>query len=347
MYFPEAIKPYYPMSIRSATILFLLFPLFVQAQLDRFKNKKDIIWAAKVDVAVNFDSPLQAAPEQLLEAVPVKAIQEDPLAPAPRPFTHTLNRLIEQGAFPAFADKAMEQPLSHSEAMARMVASDTVVVFDPETYEEKIHIVKQELLGKTPVFITHQLWMYNGRSNEIESAALAFAPAVDNKEPLGEYEPLVWFRLPPPKKKLFNLRARAVPFATYLDYNLSGKDMETVMGKEASLQEILIEKLKSGEVMGYDSHGKPLSPAGAMDIFVHQDTIITFDPETYEEHVQVVRMEFGPVDIGDFRVRQSWFFAPQHNALQCLTHAVAPAVPVVDEYGARLSLRPLFFWRRE
>lgn len=334
------------MSIRPVIALFLI-PFSARGQYDKLVNHKDIIWAAKVESAVSFEMPSGPVPAQLLEAIAVKAIQDEPAAPHPHPFTQTLNRLIGQGAFPAYTDRELQRPISHSEAMSLMVSSDTVVVFDPETYEEKIHIATNELLGKASVFITRQLWMYNGRTNELETVALAIAPAIDSKAPSGEYEPLVWFKLPPPQKKLFALKSRAVQFAAYLRYNVSAKDIEVLKGEEHSLQAILIEKLKSGELMGYDNQRQPIPGAQAGDVFIHQDTIITFDPETYEEHVQVVRMEFGPLDISDFRVQQNWFFAPGHKALQCSATAVGPAVPVIDEYGARLYLRPLFFWRRE
>ena len=65
------------------------------------------------------------------------------------------------------------------------------------------------------------------------------------------------------------------------------------------------------------------------------------------EAVQVVRIEFGQLDITDFRVQQNWFFAPSRKTLQCSAQAVAPAIPIIDEYGTRLALRPLFFWRKE
>ena len=335
------------MSIRSTIFLLLILPLSAQAQFERLTNNKDIIWAAKVEAIVSFDVINGSLPSQLIETLPVKAIQDNPEAPLPEPFTEKLTRMIRQGAFPAYADKALQHPLTPAEARARMYATDTVVVFDPETYEEKIHIISSDLLGATPFFITQQLWLYNGKANELETIALSIAPAVESRGQAGEYQPLAWYKLPPPRKKLFNLKSSAVQFVTYTRYDISEEQIEVLKGKGNPLKEILIERFKAGELMGYNQKREPLEPASAQDIFIQKDTIITFDPETYEEKVQVVRLEFGPIDIADFRVQQNWFFAPSHTSLQCSTLAVGPAIPIIDEYGSQLALRPLFFWRRE
>ena len=334
------------MSIQSTILLFLL-PLTIYAQAEKRINHKDIIWAAKVEAVVGFDISGEASPQQLLEAVPVKAIQDNPEAPSLHPFTEKLSQMIERGAFPAYADKGLQRPLTAAEARSRLVVADTIIAFDPETYEEKIHIVSNDLLAGTPFFLTRQLWMYNGRTNEVETEALAIAPVVENKEKPGQYKPLLWYKLPKPRKSLFKLNSSAVQFATYLRYDVSEDQMEVLKGEGQHLKEILIERLQAGALVGYDQMREPISPSATEDLFIQKDTIITFDPETYEENVQVVSLEFGPLDIKDFRVQQNWFFAPSHTSLQCSTLAVGPAIPIIDEYGSQLALRPLFFWRRE
>lgn len=334
------------MSIRS-TILLLLLPLSFQAQVEGLVNDKDIIWAAKVEAVVGFDAADEPLPSQLLEAIPVKTVQDNPESPSLNPFTEKLKAMIEQGAFPAYADPELKQPLAHSEALARMVAADTVIVFDPETYEETVHIVRKEMLSGASFFATQQLWLYHGKKNELETIVLAISPAVESQAQPGRYRPVVWFKLPPPKRSLSRMKSSAVQFATHIRYNITEKQMEVLKGEENHLQKILIERLKNGELTGYDQRRHPIALSEAEDIFIQKDTIITFDPETYEENVQVVRMEFGPLDITDFRVQQNWFFAPSRNSLQCSPTAIGPAIPVIDEYGTQLALRPLFYWRKE
>ncbi len=334
------------MSIRPLIFL-LLFPLSIPAQVEGLIKNKDIIWAAEVESVICFDAISHSLPPQLLEAIPVKVIQENPDSPALHPFTKEARKLIRQGAFPAYADRGRQQPLTHSEALAHMVAVDTIVVFDPETYEEKIHFVRKDRLENTSFFAVRQLWLYNGRKNELETIALAIAPAVESRAQPGDFQPLVWFRLPLPKKSLSRLRTAAVQYATHLEYTVAEEQIEVLKGEGNHLKKILIERLKKGELTGYDQGNQPIPLPDAEGIFIHQDTIITFDPETYEENVQAVRMEFGPLDITDFHVQQTWLFAPSRNSLQCTTTALGPAIPIIDEYGTQMALKPLFFWRRE
>ncbi|MCO6480552.1 MAG: hypothetical protein J5I94_28170 [Phaeodactylibacter sp.] len=335
------------MSIRPIIILLLLFPFSLPAQIEGLIKDKDIIWAAEVESVICFDAITRSLPPQVLEAIPVKVIQETPDSPALHPFAREARKLIRQGAFPAFADRGLRQPLSHREALGHMVAVDTIVVFDPETYEEKIHVVRKDMLENTSFFAVRQLWLYNGKKNELETIALAIAPAIERPSQTGEFHPLVWFRLPPPRRSLARLKSPAVQFATHLEYTVAEEQIEVLKGEETHLKKILIERLKKGELTGYDQWNQPIPLSEAEGIFIHQDTIITFDPETYEENVQAVRMEFGPMDITDFHVQQNWLFAPSRNSLQCITTALGPAIPVIDEYGTQMALKPLFFWRRE
>lgn len=335
------------MSIQSTILFLLLFPLSTYAQVESLVNDKDIIWAAKVETVTCFDALNGSLPPQLLETVPVKTVQDNAEAPTQSPFTEKLKSMIAEGAFPAYADKSLLSPLSGREARSRLAINDTIVSFDPETYEEKIHILTRDLLETASFFVTQQLWRYNGRKNELETIALAIAPAIESPSRPGHYQPLAWFKLPPPQKGLFNLKSRAVQFASYVRHNISEEQIEVIKGEETHLKEILISRFKTGELTGYDQQRRPIPAADIEDIFIQQDTIITFDPETYEETVQVVRVEFGQLDITDFRVQQNWFFAPSRKTLQCSAQAVAPAIPIIDEYGTRLALRPLFFWRKE
>lgn len=334
------------MRIRNIAI-FILFPIFANAQAERLINHKDVIWAAKVEAVVGFDRVQAPLPPHLLEIVPVKVVQDNPEAPHPSPFTDHLNRLIERGALPAYADRGLTASLPPGEARARLIAADTIVVFDPETYEETVQVVSYDLLGETPFFVVQQLWLFNGRKNELETIALAIAPAVKSGSQPDRYQPLVWYKLPAPRRGLSRLKSPAVRFATHIRYSVSEEQIEVLKGKDKHLKEILVERLQAGTLMGYDQKRQPIPPSAIDDIFVQQDTIITFDPETYEEHVQMVRLEFGPIDITDFSVQQNWFFAPSRNSLQCSPLAAGPAIPVIDEYGKQQALRPLFFWRRE
>jgi hypothetical protein len=76
------------------------------------------------------------------------------------------------------------------------------------------------------------------------------------------------------------------------------------------------------------------------------DTIITFDPNTKEELVQVVVNALSLEDIKGFRVRQVIYYSKKAMAFKSVALAVAP---LLYEYGeeapSRASLKPIFWMK--
>ncbi len=73
------------------------------------------------------------------------------------------------------------------------------------------------------------------------------------------------------------------------------------------------------------------------------DTTIVFDPETYEEIIQVVRNEINPEDIKRFRVKEDWFFDRETSTLQVRILGVAPIQDVTDDNGNFLYEKVMFW----
>jgi len=73
------------------------------------------------------------------------------------------------------------------------------------------------------------------------------------------------------------------------------------------------------------------------------DTVITFDPETYEEQIQVVRNELNPEDVKRFRVKEVWFFDEETSTLQVRILGIAPLIDVKDDNGNFRYEKPMFW----
>lgn len=328
--------------------LLLFSPAITLAQHGQLLRNDDILWAAEVESFVCFDAYAEQQAPGFLEAMPLKVVQEETFNPHPTPFTKELFELMAQGRWPAFADAALSRPLQEEALRAYLAPADTITVFDPETYEEKVVIVYAERLGSSPVFAVRQLWSFNGRTNSLEIQALAIAPtwnAGGPHEP--DYRPLAWFKLPPADKKLFRMDSGQLPYASFVKLNVPEKSMRVLKGDGTPLKAILFGRMQGGRMKGYDGEGRQIPPAQAPAIFSSADTIITFDPETYEETIDVVRRDFSPEDVGAYRLKQAWFFSPARGRLQCRAEAVAPNIAVTDEYGQLKYLQPLFYWKRE
>ena len=92
-----------------------------------------------------------------------------------------------------------------------------------------------------------------------------------------------------------------------------------------------------------DKFSEALDPNEASTIGVSVDTIITFDPETFEEQMKVVRNELNWEDIKRFRIKEVWFFDEETSTMQVRILGIAPLREVFDDQGNFKYEQPMFW----
>ena len=110
---------------------------------------------------------------------------------------------------------------------------------------------------------------------------------------------------------------------------------------------ILLDAAESGEVTVYstedDKFTHPLAPDEVSTMGASVDTVITFDPETYEENIQIVRNDINPEDVKRFRLKEIWFFDKESSTLQVRLLGIAPLLEVKDDNGNFKYEQPMFW----
>ena len=110
---------------------------------------------------------------------------------------------------------------------------------------------------------------------------------------------------------------------------------------------ILMDAALEGEITVYstedDKFSIPLTPDEVASKGASIDTITTFDPETYEEQIEVVRNELNPEDIKRFRLKEIWFFDQESSTMQVRILGIAPLYDVTDDNGNFLYENPMFW----
>lgn len=110
---------------------------------------------------------------------------------------------------------------------------------------------------------------------------------------------------------------------------------------------ILMKAAEEGEITVYgtedDKFSYPLAPDEVSSMGATVDTIIAFDPETYEEEITVVRNDLNPEDIKQFRLKEIWFFDEESSSLQVRILGIAPLKDEYDENGNYKYTTPLFW----
>jgi gliding motility associated protien GldN len=88
---------------------------------------------------------------------------------------------------------------------------------------------------------------------------------------------------------------------------------------------------------------KRLSTDDVLSMLSKTDTVVTFDPETYEEKVQIVRNDINWEDVKRFRIKEVWFFDKETSTLQVRILGIAPMIDVRDNEGNFRFEKPMFW----
>ncbi|NNE29285.1 MAG: gliding motility protein GldN [Saprospiraceae bacterium] len=110
---------------------------------------------------------------------------------------------------------------------------------------------------------------------------------------------------------------------------------------------ILMDAAINGDITVYsaedDKFSSKLDASEVSTMGASVDTVTTFDPDTYEETIQVVRNELNPEDIKRFRIKEVWFFDEETSTLQVRILGIAPLQDVKDDNGNFLYELPMFW----
>lgn len=111
--------------------------------------------------------------------------------------------------------------------------------------------------------------------------------------------------------------------------------------------QILQNAATKGELPVYstedDKFTKRLSTDDVLSMLSETDTVVTFDPETYEERVQIVRNEINWEDVKRFRIKEVWFFDKETSKLEVRILGIAPLIDVKDDEGNFRFEKPMFW----
>ncbi len=110
---------------------------------------------------------------------------------------------------------------------------------------------------------------------------------------------------------------------------------------------IINDSAIKGDISAYstedDKFSKLLTKEEVATMGASVDTIVTFDPETYEEKRQIVRNEINWENVKQFRVKEVWFFDKESSTLQVRILGLAPLIDEYDDNGNFKYTRPMYW----
>ena len=143
-----------------------------------------------------------------------------PFAYPQRPFITILMDAAKSGELTVYGteDDKFTVPLTAEEVSSKGASIDTVTTFDPETYEEKIKIVTNQINPEdVKRFRIKEVWFFDKETSTLQVRILGIAPLLDVKDENGNFlyeQPMFWVYYPDARKTLAKEKV----------YNIAGND---------------------------------------------------------------------------------------------------------------------------
>jgi hypothetical protein len=341
------------------TLLFALLlcnlPLTLPAQIDDLLKNKDISYVATFEAEHDFrlgNRKLKSNLQLLKAPLPtdgcINFISDNWLA-------HWLVAGISAGKFKAYKELELLEQIDPKLLLARIHTIDTVITFDPATYKETMQVIRNDMSGNDiKSFKTSQAIYYDKKSNSFQTRLLAIAPMVDRTDNNGNVTgnvPLAWLAMDGKLQNGFSAQSPDVAWAVLLlDQNnvLEPSKLKVIKDEgKKTFSALLFQEAKSTKhvVESTENYGcgEKLSPKDIDRMISSIDTIITFDPATYTETVQVVKNDFNPADLKKVILAQEWYYDTRRNLLVNRLKTLAPLMDMHDADGNFLYSKKMFY----
>lgn len=250
-----------------------------------------------------------------------------------------------------FADPQLTVKVTPQERPAYLTQVDTVVVYDRLGYEQ-IKIINNEIYPDDIVGVrVHQLIYWNSKLRNFGYQALSFAPLwrqYDETGKLTRAKPILWFPVTAASKPAKTWSADEVSYVTETRHQLAIQGDNSIPTTKGKFQvEAFFTALRDDEQAKL--YGNPpefeLTEADRNQLFrSFVDTVVVFDPDTYEEVVKTIAVEFDWNALKKVRFVVRWFWDEQKHQL---TYAFLGwgLLEQYSSYGSDVLHNQLLFYR--
>jgi len=327
-----------------STHIFLLifFSQTALAQYADLKNDDNVPWIAEFSMDHDFSSSSVSDQQNIVKLI--KFYNDPTTLYGANTDDWIINWIFANamdGHYECYKDPELSNQLSQSDLLNLTISIDTVITFYPETFEEVIEIKKVEIHPSNINSLrTKQIIFYNQKSGNFDTKLIAVAPlmAIDSDNNL---TPLFWIKMDAEFPNPIDIQAPNISWGVLLDTkgspfdlklakevkNENNFDFKKRIQKHAFNLERPVENAKG---FGCD---KFLSKKEVGNLYNSIDTIITFDPQTFQETVEIKQYNFDPNAIANYRLVQEWYYDRETKKMMNRLKAICPLYIVESEDG--------------
>lgn len=248
-----------------------------------------------------------------------------------------------------YADKALTQKLDDAQKKDIAISIDTILMFDPDTYKDKAYVV-ENVLDPRDVFMykVSAIIFFDKQKTELIYVPTAIAPMktiYDDESNMVSTIDLFWIpvdvnrnypQIDQPEYTFAHIHQNYISPNNILDTNMR-KQFNTY-----SMDQVQRIRDRAGELyIPTYMHGEPNDSSQIANLGSSVDTIIIFDPETFEEKVQTVKNEIRAVE--SFRVNNVWSFNQSTKRIECFQFGYTFIIDRLDDFGNVINSGPIFF----
>jgi len=328
--------------------LFLVFnSSFLFAQYEDLKENKDITWIAEFEMERNFNLP---------ETEEDDVVQICKLLLPPSNFDNAyssdwINRWIFNNAldghYEVYKNEELKESLSVEDLEKMTSYVDTTVSYPLGEYEEQIRVVYSSFdPHEVLYFKTKEIIYYNEKTNDFNTRLIALAPVVYFR---GRTSTMFWIKMEEAFPTNFDIQSPDITWGalisnqrTFLDTN----KMKVIKGDDDfDLTTRLYKQFANMEKdIGIVDYGNKdyLTKKEIASYYSSVDTVITFDPETYAEHIRIVKNFYDYKETYRYRLIQEWYYDERKNKLINHLKAISPIIEIHDEDGNLRYLGPMY-----
>jgi len=342
------------------SIYFILFSvLSCFSQKPFYHKNKDVAWVGETEFTyylenydrLNFEPPTSASEE-------TRTIKLDPYATCEfgneKYFTNFIISETLAGRREVSSMNGKKLSLTEIENAFGSSTIDTTVIIDPVSGEEKFMVVKTEPRYQINSFKVKQWWFFEKENQSLGSLVRAIAPIVSLEKKDGSVlnKPLFWIKMEQDANTNFHFNDPTVIWAKETLSTLKFDKVKKVKGRtKKTFKNFVWKKPRKGDTQvlenesWYSYCAEELEKEKLDDLLGSSvDTVITFDPETFEEKLEIVKSEKVKYkNIKNYRVLQHWYFDKSSNMLASKVISIGPLLDVKDQNGKFKFRRALYY----
>lgn len=310
----------------------LLLPLNLAAQMEKILEDPSVNWAAEIELTLPADPLESSANEDRSAAFAVLKLVTEYEPNLHSYVHHSLNAklwdIAENGDWEAYANAELTRLLDTDELLQTISGPDTIVTFDQQTYEEKVQIAwdARPFPHEARFVKVRQLLTYNDEKAQFAVHTLAIAPFT------GSEAPRFWLKVP--ETEMFRADTLfAHPDVTWAaryvtnDASPRVSDFQILKDETGPIIERFFDRIMADTTVALYANPMDEMPIQADKracLFSCTDSVSTFDPESFVEHVEIFHTELLPDQIIDLQLVQEFFWQDEDGLLYTRLVAVAP-----------------------